>query len=207
MAVFWSAKCTNEEAYVLQRLFRAASTPTTWTTAPGCVTHPGSPPCSSTLNSGAVSSTCGEVEERGRDIIAGTNARPPPGRVVVRRAGHGAAARRSSSPTRGPTRSPAAPTSPPDEARYRRRPLQRRHARGDRAGCTTGLHRRRTRGFEAVARAVEDYTPERAEEITGVPAEVIRQLRAGLVRGRGPGRRSGRWASSSTPPAPTSPAA
>ena len=45
----------------------------------------------------------------------------------------------------------------------------------------------RTVNFDALARTVADYPPERGEQITGVPADVIRRGRAALGRGAAPG--------------------
>ena len=64
----------------------------------------------------------------------------------------------------------------------------------------------RTSNYDALAKLLEDYTPERAEQITGVDADTIRlvaRLRARPARASS----SGAWASPSTRPAPTTPAA
>ena len=61
----------------------------------------------------------------------------------------------------------------------------------------------RTHEFDKVREAVEPYTPERAETISGVRAELIDE-RPRCTRGARDRRRCGRWGSHSTPRAPTS---
>ena len=65
---------------------------------------------------------------------------------------------------------------------------------------------RRTSNFPALAETVKDYPPERAAQITGVDAAIIRRV-ARLWGEAGPASSSGAWGSPSTPPAPTMPAA
>ena len=64
----------------------------------------------------------------------------------------------------------------------------------------------RTSNYDELARTVADYPPERAAQITGIDAEADPRGRAGVGRGEA-GSSTGAWASPSTPPAPTTPAA
>ena len=61
----------------------------------------------------------------------------------------------------------------------------------------------RTEGFEELKAAVADYTPERVEEITGIPAADLVAGGADLCPGRARRPSSTPWASPSTPPAST----
>ena len=64
----------------------------------------------------------------------------------------------------------------------------------------------RTTNYAALAETVADYPPERAAQITGVDAAVIRRV-ARAWGEAAPASSSGAWASPSTPRAPTTPAA
>ena len=64
----------------------------------------------------------------------------------------------------------------------------------------------RTSNYDALVKLLEDYTPERAEQITGIDADTIR-LVARLWARPARASSSGGWASPSTRPGPTTRAA
>lgn len=187
LAVFSSAKCTNEENYLLQRLVRAGL----WTNNIDHCTrlcHSSSVSAMQrAMNTSAASGSMREVEHES-DVIFVLGANTTESHPVF-----GAAIKRAQK--RGATLIVADP---------RRIELAQRadiHLQmlpgTDVALLNAMLHhvlaqgledrefiRTRTHGFDAVARSVEPYTPERAEAITGVPARLIRE--AAEIYARGP---------------------
>ena len=155
-----------------------ASATTTSTTAPGCATPPASPRCSRASGPARCrrrTATCSTPTSRSSPA-----ATPPPTTRWRRRSSsrHGVAARRSSTSTRGPARSPTTPTSScqikpgTDVAFYNS--LMHEIIRLDLVD--RDFVDDRTSNFDALAATVADYPPERAEQITGISADVIRQV-------------------------------
>ncbi|MBX6332088.1 MAG: formate dehydrogenase subunit alpha [Gemmatimonadaceae bacterium] len=186
LAVFSSAKCTNEENYVLQRLVRGGL----WTNNIDHCTrlcHSSSVSAMQrAMNTSAASGSMREVEHES-DVIFILGANTTESHPVF-----GAAIKRAQK--RGATLIVADP---------RRIELAQRadiHLQmlpgTDVALLNAMLHhvlecgledkefiRTRTHGFEAVREAVAPYTPERAETITGVPAHLIREAAERYARG------------------------
>ncbi len=186
VAVFQSAKCSNEENYLLQRLFRA------WfgtNNVDHCTRL-----CHSTsvsamqaaLNTAAASGSMREVEEASDVIfIAGANTtetHPVFGAAIKRAQRRGAFLivadpRRIELARRADLHLQMQPGT--DVALFN---AMLNHI------LASGLEdrdfiARRTKNFEAVRRAVAPYTPERAQAITGVPAGLIRQAAERYARG------------------------
>ena len=147
-------------------------------------------------------------QRRRRDPRRHEHDRQPPGRLVVLQAGpppgHEADRRRP------PPRARRRPRRHllPDQARHRRRVLQRRHARDHRDGPgRRGVHRQAHQQLRGAGRTAQAVLRPSA------PARSAASRRAPCARSRGSGARpdrrssTGAWGSPSTPPAPTTPAA
>jgi formate dehydrogenase major subunit len=194
LAVFCSAKCTNEENYVLQRLFRGRF-------GTNNVDHC-TRLCHSTsvvamqraLNTSAASGSMREVETASDVIfVAGANvteAHPVFG-AAIKRAQHRGATLIVADPRRtelaGRARLHLQLLPGSDVALYN---AMLRHII-ERGLHDTAFVARRTHDFERAAAAVQPYTLERAEAITGVPAADI--ARAAELYATGP-RTSTLWA-------------
>jgi len=178
LAVFQSAKCTNEENYLLQRLFRGAFGTNNVDHCTRLCHSTSVSAMQAALNTAAASGSMREIEEACDVIfIAGAN-------TTETHPVFGAAIKRAH--VRGAFLIVADP---------RRIELARRaniHLQmlpgTDVALFNAMLHhilakglenrefiRARTKNFDVVRAGVAPYTPERAEAISGVPAEVIRQ--------------------------------
>jgi formate dehydrogenase alpha subunit len=194
LAVFSSAKCTNEENYLLQRIFRAGVGTNNVDHCTRLCHSSSVSAMQRALNTSAASGSMREVETEA-DVMFLLGANTTESHPVF-----GAALKRAQ--RRGATLIVADP---------RRIELAERadiHLQmlpgTDVALLNAMLHhivksglqneefiRTRTHGFDEVVKAVERYTPELAETITGVPAELI--CRAAELYARGP-RSTTLWA-------------
>ena len=187
LAVFCSAKCTNEENYVLQRLFRAAFRTNNVDHCTRLCHSSSVSAMQRALNTSAASGSMREIEEA-CDVIflAGANtteSHPVFGAALKRAQLSGAKlvvtdTRRIELAARADVHLQLLPGT--DVALYNA--MLRHIIRQD-------LHNKafieaRTHGFADVAVAVEPYTLERAESITGVPEALI--ARAAELYARGP---------------------
>ena len=190
IAGFGSAKCSNEEAYLFQKLIRTGFHTNNVDHCTRLCHASSVAALFEGIGSGAVSTTYGDVINADVAIVTGTQRHRPTTRSL----------RRSSSRPAGsgttiiyvdPRADKMADHADifcqlkpgTDVAFY-----NARDARGDpaRAWSTREFIATRTSNFDALAETVADYPPERAEQITGVPADVIRRGGAGLGRGAAP---------------------
>jgi formate dehydrogenase alpha subunit len=194
LAMFSSAKCTNEENYVLQRLFRAAFGTNNIDHCTRLCHSSSVSAMQRALNTSAASGSMREVETAA-DVIFLTGANtteshPVFGAAIKRAQRRGAKlivadTRRIELAQRADLHLQLLPGT--DVALYNAMLRHVVHAGlADRAFIAG-----RTHGFADVAAAVEPYTLERAEQITGVPAADI--ARAAEWYARGP-RTSTLWA-------------
>ncbi len=178
LAVFASAKCTNEENYVLQKFARAVlRTNNIDHCARLChastVTGLGA-----TFGAGAMTNSIEDIEEADVIFVIGSNTTEQ----------HPLIARRILNAVRdGPAKLIVADPRSIDLAEFAE--IHLRHRPGTDVALVngmmnvilseglqdTGFIERRTRNFDAVERSVERYAPEYVEQITGVPAEKIRR--------------------------------
>ncbi|MDQ6831285.1 MAG: formate dehydrogenase subunit alpha [Gemmatimonadota bacterium] len=194
LAVFSSAKCSNEENYLLQRLFRARLGTNNVDHCTRLCHSSSVSAMQRSMNTSAASGSMREVEHDS-DVIFILGANTTESHPVF-----GAAIKRAQ--RRGATLIVA------DPRRIELAELADVHLQmmpgTDVALLNAMLHHiidcglqdrefiaHRTHGFDEVMRAVERYTPELAETITGVPANLIR--RAAEMYARGP-RSSTLWA-------------
>ncbi len=194
LAVFCSAKCTNEENYVLQRIFRGRFGTNNVDHCTRLCHSSSVAAMQRALSTSAASGSMREVEQEADVIfVAGAN-------VTEAHPVFGAAIKRAQ--RRGATLIVAEPRgielarradihlqlSPGTDVVLFNAMLHHAIAQGlvDRPFIAA-----RTQGFEQVAAAVAPYTLERAEVITGVPAADI--ARAAELYARGP-RTSTLWA-------------
>ena len=178
LAVFQSAKCSNEENYVLQRLFRAGLGTNNVDHCTRLCHSSSVSAMQRAMNTSAASGSMREVEHAS-DVIFLLGANTTESHPVF-----GAAIKRAQK--RGATLIVADPRRIELAARadIHLQPLPGtdvallnamlhhiiRHGLHDRAFIAE-----RTHDFAAVEAAVAPYTPERAETITGVPAALIRE--------------------------------
>jgi len=194
LAVFCSAKCTNEENYVLQRIFRGRFGSNNVDHCTRLCHSSSVAAMQRALSTSAASGSMREVEDEADVIfVAGAN-------VTEAHPVFGAALKRAQ--RRGATLIVAEPRG---IELARRADIHLQLMPGTDVVLfnamlnhviAQGLHDRafiaaRTHGFEEVAAAVAPYTLERAEAITGVPAADI--ARAAELYARGP-RTSTLWA-------------
>ena len=194
LAVFCSAKCTNEENYVLQRIFRGRFGTNNVDHCTRLCHSSSVAAMQRALSTSAASGSMREVEHEADVIfVAGAN-------VTEAHPVFGAALKRAQ--RRGARLIVAEPRGI-ELARRADIHLQLlpgtdvvlfnamlRHIVAENLH-DAGFIARRTHGFDAVAAAVQPYTLERAEAITGVPAADI--ARAAEIYARGP-RTSTLWA-------------
>ena len=194
LAVFQSAKCSNEENYLLQRMFRAAIGTNNVDHCTRLCHSSSVSAMQRAMNTSAASGSMREVE-READVIFLLGANTTESHPVF-----GAALKRAQ--RRGATLIVCDPRRIELAARA---DIHLQALPGTDVALldamlhvvfAEGLENRefiaaRTRDVEAVRAAVAPYTPERAETITGVPADLIR--RAARLYARGP-RSSTLWA-------------
>ncbi len=194
LAVFQSAKCSNEENYLLQRMFRAGLGTNNVDHCTRLCHSSSVSAMQRAMNTSAASGSMREVEHESDVIfLLGANtteSHPVFGAAIKRAVKRGATLivcdpRRIELATRAHIHLQALPGT-------------------DVAVLNGMLHHilamrledrefiaQRTHGFEEVYRAVQPYTPERAAQISGVPADQIR--RAAELYARGP-RSATLWA-------------
>jgi len=184
--VFQSAKCSNEENYLLQRLFRARFGTNNVDHCTRLCHSTSVSAMQAALNTAAASGSMREIEEACDVIfIAGANTtetHPVFGAAIKRAHERGAALivadpRRTELAARADVHLQMQPGT--DVALFNAM-LHHILAEGleDRAFIAA-----RTHGFDAVRHAVRPYTPERAETITGIPAARIREAAERYARG------------------------
>jgi formate dehydrogenase major subunit len=186
MAVFQSAKCTNEENYLLQRLFRARFGTNNVDHCTRLCHSTSVSAMQDALSTAAASGSMREVEEACDVIfIAGANTtetHPVFGASLKRAQKRGAFLivadpRRIELARRADIHLQMQPGT--DVALFS---AMLNHI------VAQGLENRdfiarRTKNFEGVRQAVEPYTPERAEAVTGIPAPLIREAAERYARG------------------------
>ena len=186
LAVFCSAKCTNEENYVLQRIFRGRFGTNNVDHCTRLCHSTSVAAMQRALSTSAASGSMREVETESDVIfIAGANsteAHPVFGAAIKRAQRRGAKLivadpRRIELAARADLHLQMQPGT--DVALFNG---MLHHI------VRMGLHdqafiARRTHGFEQVAKAVEPYTLERAEVITGIPAADIARAAEWYARG------------------------
>jgi formate dehydrogenase major subunit len=186
MAVFQSAKCTNEENYLLQRLFRGAFGTNNIDHCTRLCHSTSVSAMQAALNTAAASGSMREIEEACDVIfIAGANTtetHPVFGAAIKRAHQRGAFLivadpRRIELARRADIHLQMLPGS--DVALFNAM-LHHILARGLE---NPEFIRTRTKNFESVRAAVAPYTPERAEAITGVPASLIREAAERYAKG------------------------
>jgi formate dehydrogenase major subunit len=186
LACFASAKCSNEENYLLQRLFRGRLNTNNIDHCTRLCHSSSVSAMQRALNTAAASGSMREIEEACDVIfIAGANtteSHPVFGAAIKR-----AHARGATLIVADPRRTELAARAdihlqmqPGTDVALLNAMLQHILA--------TGLENRsflteRTHGFEAVREAVAPYTPERASAITGIPAELVRRAAETYARG------------------------
>ncbi len=186
MAVFQSAKCTNEENYLLQRLFRARFGTNNVDHCTRLCHSTSVSAMQAALNTAAASGSMREVEEACDVIfIAGANTtetHPVFGAAIKRAHERGAHLivadpRRTELAARADIHLQMQPGT--DVALYN---AMLHHI------LEQGLENRefiakRTNNFDAVRRAVEPYNPERAATITGISPSLIRSAAERYAKG------------------------
>ncbi|MFM8781140.1 MAG: molybdopterin-dependent oxidoreductase, partial [Gemmatimonadota bacterium] len=194
LAVFQSAKCANEENYVLQKLFRAGLGTNNVDHCTRLCHASSVSAMQRALATSAASGSMREVEEESEVIFllgANTTESHPVFGAAIKRA----LKREAKLIVADPRRIELAARAdihlqmvPGTDVALLNAMLHHVLAEGleDKAFIAA-----RTHDFDAVREAVRPYTPELAAQITGIPADLIR--RAHSTR-----RRSGRWGSRST---------
>jgi formate dehydrogenase major subunit len=186
LAVFQSAKCTNEENYLLQRMFRAGFGTNNVDHCTRLCHSTSVSAMQAALNTAAASGSMREIEEACDVIfIAGANTtetHPVFGAAIKRAHRRGACLivadpRRTELAARADLHLQMQPGT--DVALYNAM-LQHILVRGleDRTFIAA-----RTTDFDRVRAAVAPYTPERAAAITGIPADRIRDAAERYARG------------------------
>jgi len=186
LAVFQSAKCTNEENYLLQRLFRGAFGTNNVDHCTRLCHSTSVSAMQAALNTAAASGSMREIEEACDVVfIAGANTtetHPVFGAAIKRAHERGACLivadpRRTELAVRADIHLQMQPGT--DVALFNAM-LHHILAQGLENRAFIG---ERTHEFEVVRRAVQPYTPEKAEAITGVPADRIRAAAKRYARG------------------------
>lgn len=194
LAVFQSAKCSNEENYLLQRMFRGGLGTNNVDHCTRLCHSSSVAAMQRAMSTSAASGSMREVETEADVIfILGANtteSHPVFGAAIKRAVKRGATLivcdpRRIELAARAHIHLQALPGT---DVALLNAMLHHILAQGLE---NRDFIARRTHDFDAVREAVRPYTPERAETITGVPAELIR--RAAETYARGP-RSSTLWA-------------
>jgi formate dehydrogenase major subunit len=178
LAGFGSAKCSNEEAYVFQKLVRAVFGTNNVDHCTRLCHASSVAALLETIGSGAVTNTFAGIEDSDVALLVGTNttSNHPVAATFFKQA----AARGTKLIVIDPRR--------PDVASYAWRYVRLRNST-DVAFYNAMMHviiaeglvneayvRDHTTGFEALRASVEAFTPEAAEGMCGVPAETIREV-------------------------------
>jgi formate dehydrogenase major subunit len=194
LAVFQSAKCSNEENYLLQRMFRAAIGTNNVDHCTRLCHSSSVSAMQRSMNTSAASGSMAEVEHEA-DVVfllgANTTESHPVFGAALKRAQRRGATLIVCDPRRIELAARAdihLQTLPGTDVALLDAMLHVIFAEGLENREFVAV---RTRDVDAVRAAVAPYTPERAETITGVPAELIR--RAARIYARGP-RSSTLWA-------------
>ena len=209
IAGFGSAKCSNEEAYLFQKLIRAGFGTNNIDHCTRLCHASSVAALFEGVGSGAVSTTYGDIVNADVAILGRhEHDGQPPGRLVVLQAGP---APRHEADRRRPA--PRADRRPrrhllPDQARHRRRLLQRRHARGHHARPRRPrVHRRAhvelRRAGRSCSRTTRPSAPSRSPASTPTPSASSPACGARPA----PASSTGAWGSRSTRRAPTTRAA
>jgi formate dehydrogenase major subunit len=186
MAVFQSAKCSNEENYLLQRLFRARFGTNNVDHCTRLCHSTSVSAMQAALNTAAASGSMREIEEA-CDVIfiagANTSETHPVFGAAIKRAHERGATLIVADPRRTELAARAdihLQMQPGTDVALFNAMLHHILAEGleDRAFVAARTHQ-----FDAVREAVRPYTPERAETITGIPAGRIRQAAERYARG------------------------
>jgi formate dehydrogenase major subunit len=186
LAVFQSAKCSNEENYLLQRMFRAAMGTNNVDHCTRLCHSSSVSAMQRAMNTSAASGSMREVETES-DVIFILGANTTESHPVFGAAIKRAVKRGAKLIVADPRRIELA-----DRAHIHLQPLP-----GTDVALLNGmLHHvlalgledrdfiaQRTHDFDAVREAVKPYTPERAEQISGVSADLIRQAAEWYARG------------------------
>ncbi len=186
MAVFQSAKCSNEENYLLQRLFRGAFGTNNVDHCTRLCHSTSVSAMQDALNTAAASGSMREVEEACDVIfIAGANTTEthPVFGVSLKRAHERGAFLIVSDPRRTELAARAdvhLQMQPGTDVALLNAMLQHILAEGLE---NSSFIETRTHDFDTVRKAVQPYTPERAAAITGIPAELIRAAAERYARG------------------------
>ena len=174
IAGFGSAKCSNEEAYLFQKLIRAGF-------GTNNVDHctrlcHASSALFEGVGSGAVSTTYGDIVNSDVAILAGTNttANHPVASSFFKQAKRRGTTDRGRSPAREDRR-PRRHLLP-DQAGHRRRLLQRRDARDHPARSGGPRVHRAARHERRAGEGGPPVPPERAAQICGIEADTIREV-------------------------------
>ena len=180
IAGFGSAKCSNEEAYLFQKLIRTGFGTNNVDHCTRLCHASSVAALFEGVGSGAVSTTYGDIDQRRRRDHHRHATRPPTTRWRRRSSSRpAAAAPRSSTSTRGPPRSPTTPTS---SASSSPAPTWRSTTAIMHEIIRLGPGRPRVHREPHVATTtswpstVADYPPERAAQITGIDADTIREV-------------------------------
>lgn len=186
MAVFQSAKCSNEENYLLQRLFRGAFGTNNVDHCTRLCHSTSVSAMQDALNTAAASGSMREVEEACDVIfIAGANTTEthPVFGVSLKRAHERGAFLIVADPRRTELAARAdvhLQMQPGTDVALLNAMLQHILAEGLE---NWSFIETRTHDFDTVRKAVQPYTPERAAAITGIPAELIRAAAERYARG------------------------
>ncbi|MBI4421748.1 MAG: molybdopterin-dependent oxidoreductase, partial [Gemmatimonadetes bacterium] len=186
VATFQSAKCTNEENYLLQRLFRARLGTNNIDHCTRLCHSTSVSAMQAAINTAAASGSMREVEEACDVIfIAGANTTEthPVFGASLKRAHERGAFLIVADPRRIELAQRAdihLQMQPGTDVALFNAMLSHILAQGLE---NREFIARRTKNFEALRQAVRDYAPERAESITGVPAALIREAAERYARG------------------------
>lgn len=186
LATFQSAKCSNEENYVLQKLFRAGLGTNNVDHCTRLCHSSSVAAMQRALATSAASGSMREVEKES-DVIfilgANTTESHPVFGAAIKRAVHHGATLIVADPRRIELAARAhihLQMVPGTDVALLNAMLHHVLARGLE---DTAFIAARTHGFDAVRAAVAPYTPEAAESITGVPAGLIRRAAERYARG------------------------
>ena len=186
LAGFGSAKCSNEEAYVFQKLVRAVFGTNNVDHCTRLCHASSVAALLETIGSGAVTNVYGDVQNAEVALVAGSNTtenHPVAATFIKDAAAHGTTLIVVDSRETGIARHAhyflqIRPGT--DVALYN----AMMHVLIEEDLVDRGFIRERTEGFEALREAVRAYTPEAAEPICGVPAAAIREVARVFGRAR-----------------------